>query len=364
MICFELSEEQSVMKETAAKMVKNLIADNAHQMDEEGQIPDSYLDTFWELGTTPYMIPEEYGGYGMGVSPLMNSLVLEELAAGDMGYAVAATLPGLVVQAVLDLGSEPQKEQYLPDYCGDTYTTGTLAICEKHFGSDPAEPRTTAVKKNGSVILNGEKCLVPMANRAEHVLVWAGLDGKNALFMVDKNTPGMSIGEREKNIGPNTLETYTVSFNDCEIPAEQQLGDGEDLACRKILHRTRTALSAMGTGIARASFEYARDYAKERVQFGEPIAGRQSVAFMIAEMAYEVDAMRLMTWKAASALEARKDAARSSYLAKLYAGEMAMKVTDFGVQVLGGHGYVRDHPVERYYRNGRTIAVLEGMAAV
>jgi alkylation response protein AidB-like acyl-CoA dehydrogenase len=123
-------------------------------------------------------------------------------------------------------------------------------------------------------------------------------------------------------------------------------------------------MSAIGTGVSRASYEYARDYAKERVQFGEPIASRQAIAFMIAEMAYEVDAMRLMTWKAASALEAGRDAKKESYLAKLYAGEMTMKITDYGVQILGGHGYIRENPVERYYRNGRGIAILEGLAMV
>ena len=194
------------------------------------------------------------------------------------------------------------------------------------------------------------------------MLVAAKCDGENSLLIVDAGTPGMTVGEREKNLGLNMLDTFTVHFNGCQVPKENRLCGAEGYDT--YLQKTRTALAAMGTGVARASFEYAQNYAKERVQFGEPIASRQSIAFMIAEMAYEVDAMRLMTWKAASALEAGRDAKRESYLAKLYAGEMAMKITDYGVQVLGGHGYIREHPVERYYRNGRGIAILEGMATV
>ena len=153
-------------------------------------------------------------------------------------------------------------------------------------------------------------------------------------------------------------------FENCEIPAEDRLGGESGCDYDRLIQKSRVAMAAIGTGVSRASLEFVKDYAKQRVQFGEPIAHKQSIAFMLAEMAYEVDAMRLMTWKAASRLEAGKDVARESYLAKLYAGEMTMKVTDYGVQVMGGHGYIRDYPVERYFRNGRGIRILEGMATL
>jgi acyl-CoA dehydrogenase len=172
------------------------------------------------------------------------------------------------------------------------------------------------------------------------------------------------VGEREKNIGLYPLKTYEVELKACEISAADRLGGEQGCDFDKIIQKTRVALSAIATGVSRASYEFAKEYAKDRVQFGEPIVYRQTVAFMIAEMAYEVEAMRLMTWKAASMLESGKDARREAYLAKIYAGEQTMKITDYGVQLLGGHGYVRDYPVERYYRNGRGIAILEGMAIV
>jgi alkylation response protein AidB-like acyl-CoA dehydrogenase len=349
------------MKETLAKLVQSTVRDTAHDMDEKRAIPGEVITKFRELGTALSLIPEEHGGYGMPVSPLMNAVILEELAFGDMGYAVAATLPSLFIAPVIDLGTDAQKAKYLPLFA-DGDCEGTLAICEPRFRFDAADPATAATAKGGSYEITGVKCFVPLADRAKQMLVAAKCDGENSLLIVDAGTPGMAVGEREKNLGLNMLDTFTVHFNGCQVPKENKLcgADGYD----KYLQKTRTALSALGTGVARASFEYARNYAMERVQFGEPIASRQSIAFMIAEMAYEVDAMRLMTWKAASALEAGRDAKRESYLAKLYAGEMAMKITDYGVQVLGGHGYIREHPVERYYRNGRGIAILEGMATV
>ena len=361
MISFTPSEEQTVMKETLVKLVQSGIKDAAHEMDERCHIPKELITRFRELGTAQSMIPEALGGYEMPPSPLMNALILEELAAGDMGYAVAASLPSLFIAPVLEHGSDEQKEKYLPDFAAGE-GEGTLALNEPHFGFDAAVPRTTAELKNGSCVINGIKCFVPLAASAKYILTAASLEGENSLFIVDRDNPGIVIGDREKNLGLNTLELYTVEFKNCEIPGKDRLcgADGYD----RFLQRTRTAMAALGTGVARASFEYARDYSKERIQFGEVIASRQSIAFMIAEMAYEVDSMRLLTWKAASALESGRDAKRESYLAKMYAGEMAMKITDFGVQVLGGHGYIREHPVERYYRNGRGIACIEGLAAV
>lgn len=361
MISFMPSEEQSVMKETLTKLVQNTIRDNAHEMDEKHSIPQEFIAKFRELGTTQSPIPEEYGGFGLSASPVMNTIILEELAAGDMGYAIASTLPSLFINPLLEFGSEKQKQAYLPAFASGE-AEGTLAINEMHFKFDASSPRTTAEKKGGKYLISGDKCYVPMADSAKYFLIAARCDGENCLFIAEKGMSGIAIGEREKNLGLNTLATFKVHFSACEIPEENKLcgAAGYD----RVLQRTRTAMAALGTGVSRSSFEYARNYAKERVQFGEPIASRQSVAFMIAEMAYEVDAMRLMTWKAASALEAGRIAKRESYLAKLYAGDMTMKITDYGVQILGGHGYIREHPVERYYRNGRAIACLEGLAIV
>ena len=361
---FGMSEEQRTMKETVARLMKDLVANNAHDMDEKKAIPADFIQKVWELGATISVIPEEFGGYGMEYSPIMNAIILEELAFGDMALAVAATAPSMFLYPILTMGTDEQKKKYITPYCDATFKPCAMAVNEPRFRFDPVSLETKAVKKRGSYVLNGKKCFVPMAKDAGHLLVAAELDGKPELFIVAAGNPGMKVGDREKNLGLYALETYPVTFENCEVPAADRLGGDTGCDFSAMLQKSRTAMAAIGAGVSRASFEYARDYSRERVQFGEPIASRQAVAFMIAEMAYESDAMRLMALKAASTLEAGQDARRESYLAKLYVGDMTMKVTDYGVQVLGGHGYVRDHPVERFYRNGRGIAILEGMTTV
>jgi alkylation response protein AidB-like acyl-CoA dehydrogenase len=361
MFSFAMSKEQKMVKDEFARFVKEIVIDAAHDMDEDGKIPDDVIQRVWELGASISMIPEEYGGFGMKDSPMETTLILEELAYGDMSFAIAATLPSLFIHPVSEMGTEAQKKKYLPLYCGETYSPCTFALHEPHYGFDPLDLKTTAARKNGSYVLNGKKCFVPLAKLSKHLLVAAAYEGVNNLFIVERENSGVTVSEKEPNLGLNALETNEVILDNCEIPAEDRLGGDNGCDFDRLLQKMRIAISAMGTGISRASLEFAKNYALERVQFGEPIVFRQSIAFMLAEMAYEVDAMRLMTWKAASRLEAGKDAKRESYLAKLYAGEMAMKVTDHGVQVLGGHGYIRDYPQERYYRNGRGISILEAV---
>ncbi len=364
MLSFSMSEEQKIMKDTVAKLVKDIVIDRASEMDESGKIPMAQIQAVWELGATLSMVPEAYGGYGMDYSPVMNTIVLEELAFGDMALTIASSLPSMVIFPLNEMGTKEQKDKYLPLFCTDSYPSITLAINEPHFGFDIYDMKTVAQKKNGAFVLNGQKCFVPLASQASHMIIAASFEGESSLFIVEKDNPGIAVGEREKNLGLYALETYEITLENCEIPCEDRLGGETGSGFDKFVQKSRIAMSAMGTGLSRASFEFARDYARERVQFGEPIAHRQSIAFMIAEMAYEVDAMRLLTWQAASKLEAGKDARRESYLAKLYAGEMTMKITDYGVQILGGHGYIRDYPVERFYRNGRGIGILEGMTTV
>ena len=361
---FALSEEQNIMKETVAKLVKSAITDRAHEMDESRTIPADTIQKVWELGATVSVLPESCGGYGMDYSPIMNAIMMEELACGDMSVAIAANTPAMFLYTVADMGTEEQKKKYLPQYCDAAFKACTVAVNEPRFRFDAAAPETKAEKKGGAYVINGTKCFVPLAKDSNHVLIAARNGERTDLFIVGRDNPGLKIGEREKNQGMYALETYTVALENCAVPAEDRLGGEQGCDYDRFLQKSRAAMAAIGTGVSRASYEYAKAYAKERTQFGEVIASRQSIAFMIAEMAYEVDAMRLMTWNAASALEAGRDATREAYLAKLYAGEMTMKVTDYGVQILGGHGYVRDHPVERYCRNGRSIALLDGIAII
>ena len=364
MFSFEMSKQQKMVKSEVANLVKNVVIDNATEMDEKGEIPQDAIQKGWELGASVSKVPEEFGGFGMEDSPVETTIVLEELAFGDMAYAMAVMQPSLIISPILEMGTEDQKKKYLPLFCKEKFTPGSCAVNEQHFGFDPVNLKTTAEKKDGAYILNGAKCFVPLASQSSHILVAANLDGASNLFIVSTDNPGLKIGDRERNHGLYSLETNKITLENCEIPAEDRLGGEEGCDFAKFLIKSRIAMSAIGTGIARASYEFVKDYAKERVQFGEPIAHRQTVAFMIAEMAYEVEAMRLMTWKAASKLENGLDAKREAYLAKIYTGDKAMHITDYGVQLLGGHGYIREYPVERFYRSGRGISIIEGMATI
>jgi len=196
------------------------------------------------------------------------------------------------------------------------------------------------------------------------LLVYAEENGSGQGFIVEKGTKGLEIGEREKNMGVKALATYEVSLKNCRVPKENRLGGEKGCDFNRLMNRSRVALSAMAVGVAKAAFEYSRDYAKERVAFGEPIASRQTIAFMLAEMAIEIDATRLMTWEAAWKLDRKEEATKEASLVKSYADDMALMVTDRGVQILGGHGYVREHPVELWLRNGRGFITFDGMAIV
>lgn len=364
MFSLEMSKEQKMIKSEVAKLVKNLVSDDATEMDSNGMIPADAVQKAWELGAAVSMVAEEYGGFGLDDSPITTAIVLEELAAGDMAFAIQTLLPLLMIRPIIDMGTAQQQAKYLPALCNETYTPSTLAINEPHFAFDATQLETRAQKKNGAYVLNGRKCFVPLAKDASHIMVAAEMDGQNQLFIVDPGTTGMTIGDKEKNLGLYALETYELKLDNCEIPAENRLGGDAGCDYQKFLQKSRIGMSAIGVGVSRAAFEFAMEYAKQRVQFGEPIVHKQSIAFMIAEMAYEVDAIRLMTWQAASKLEAGKDAKREAYLAKLYAGEKTMMVTDCSVQILGGHGYTKEYPVERYYRNGRGVSIIEAMATV
>ncbi|MEW6078806.1 MAG: acyl-CoA dehydrogenase family protein [Thermodesulfobacteriota bacterium] len=361
---FSMSPQQKMVKDEVARLVREIVLPRARENDRTGAIPDDALQKAWELGASVSMVPEEYGGYGAPDSPVESTIILEELAYGEMAFAMAATAPSLFLHPLAEMGTLEQKKKYLPLYCRDTFAACVMAINEPHYGFDPVDLKTEAVMKNGAYVLNGEKCFVPLAKKAGHLLVAAVLDGKSNLFIVSADNPGMAIGDRETNLGNYSLETYPVSLNSCEVPAEDRLGGDNGCDYARVLQKCRVAMSAMATGVARAAFDHARQYAVDRHQFGEPIAFRQSIAFMVAEMAYEVEAMRFLTWKAASRLEAGRDARREAYLARLYAGEKAMLIADYGVQIYGGHGYIREYPLERFYRDARGVSILEGMATV
>lgn len=364
---FQPTEEQQLIRDTVATFAREQIRPVAREADETGQIPSSLIQQAWELGLVQSTIPEAFGGVGESPSAITGSLVCEELAWGDLSIALHVLAPRLVTQPIIALGTETQ-QQVLSAYTGSEFTAGSAAVIEPRFGFDINELTTTATSKGEEVLLNGSKCLVPLAADAHHLVVYArAADGLSA-FVIPRGTPGLMIREREKNMGLKAIATYELTLENCRVPASTRLVGN----LSPVLNRSRVALASLAVGVARAAFEYATAYAKERRAFGSAIAQKQAIAFMLAEMAVEIDAARLLTWEAAWKIDAGQDvptgilsaATREACLAKNYAASMALKVTDNALQVLGGHGYIRDHFVELWLRNARGFAMFEGMATV
>ncbi|MFQ5615656.1 MAG: acyl-CoA dehydrogenase family protein, partial [Anaerolineales bacterium] len=283
----------------------------------------------------------------------------------DMAGTMAVMTPGLFALPILLVGDEDQKESYLPPLVGGEWKPYTAAMIEPRFDFDPLELHTTARQEGDLYVIRGEKTFVPYADGAEALIIYASLDGQTQGFIVPGELMGIEIIERNKMLGFNALPVYRVKFDDVRVPLGNRLGgpDGHDMS--PILDASRIAMAAMAVGLSRAAFEYARDYAKEREAFGVKIAQKQSIAFMLAEMATEIEAIRLLTWEAAWKLDQGQScSSRHAYLALIGATDMAMMVTDRAVQILGGHGYIREHPVEHWMRNGRGIPALTGLAIV
>lgn len=364
MISFSPTEEQQMIVSMAKQFANGEMRKIYRQCDEDGTIPEGIIDTAWKMGLTSSSIPETYGGPGGERSAITGSLIAEELAWGDLSMTMHVLCPTLFAYPILEMGTETQRQKYLPLFCGDKYKAATAALIEPRFDFDPSSLSTAARLDGNEYVLDGEKCYVPLAAEADSLLVYAAENGTSQAFVVDKATKGLEVGEREKNMGIKALATYEITLRDCRIPKENRLGGERGCDFSRIMNCSRVALSAMAVGVAKAAMEYSRDYAKERVAFGEPVASRQAVAFMLAEMAIEIDATRLMTWEAAWKLDRKSEATKEAALAKAYADDTVLMVTDRAVQILGGHGYVREHPVELWLRNGRGFSTFDGMAIV
>jgi acyl-CoA dehydrogenase len=363
MYSFELTEEQKMIVNAAKKLAAKEFRNRMRNADEMGEPDPEWMREGWELSMLPGSIAENYGGFGEH-SALTWALAIEELAWGDLSATLSLTAPNLIALPVLLCGTEEQKQQILPAFCSDTFVYGSAALLEPRYNFDPYSLKTTATKKNGAYRLSGIKCNVPFAAESDRLLVYANYEGRTQGFLVSKGTPGLTVKEREQNMGMRAFPLYAVELEDCAIPASQRLGDESGCDFAPILNSSRVALSAMAVGVARAAYEYALDYTKQRKAFGEALAQRQSIAFMLAEMITEIEAARILVWEAAWRLDNGKEATREAYLAMNFSSDMALMVTDRAVQMLGGYGYVREHPVELWLRNARGFAVMEGIAIV
>ncbi len=365
MYSFDPTEEQQMLIEAVNKFAVNDLRPSAHEAEESRALPGKLIGKGWELGLLQASVPETYGGFGER-SAVTGVLALEEMAFGDMAGALAVLTPSLFATPILLAGSEEQKQAYLPKIIEGAWSPYTAALIEFDFDFDPNMLHTTAALQSGEYVLNGEKVFVPYAQEAEALLVYANLNGVTQGFIVPRNAPGLSVSEqREDWMGLNALPVYKVRLDEVKIPVENRLGGASGHDFEPILSAMRVASAAIAVGVARSSFEYARGYAKEREAFGVKIAQKQAIAFMLAEMRTEIEAIRLLAWEAAWKLDNQKeDACKDAYLAYMGAADMAMMVTDRGVQIYGGHGYIRENPVEALMRNGRGIASLLGMAIV
>lgn len=365
MYSFDPTEEQQMLIDAVNKYAVNDLRTAAHDAEENRELPKKLVSKGWELGLLQASVPEAYGGFGER-SAVTGALALEEMAFGDLAGTLTVMTPALFATPILIAGTEEQKQEYLPKVIEGDWVPYTAALIEYAFDFDPLALKTTATLKGDNLILNGEKTFVPFAKEAELILVYANLDGKTQGFIVPKDAAGLSIqDEREKLMSLNALPLYRVKLENVKIPALNQLGGESGMDFELVLASMRVATAAAAVGVANAAFEYSKDYAKEREAFGVKIAQKQAIAFMLAEMRTELEASRLLNWEAAWKIdEGHEDAATEAYLAYTGAVDMAMMVTDRAVQILGGHGYIREHPVEMWMRNGRGFATFTGLAIV
>ena len=359
MYSFDMTSEQKMLVETVRRFAEKNMRAAYREAEESKHVPQNLVQMGWEIGLLPGSIDAQYGGYG-DYSALTSALYLEELAWGDLGVTLHLLTPNLFALPVAQFGSDKQKEEYLARFCDDKFPKATAALVEPVIQFDPAELKTTAVKEGDGFVINGKKTYVPLAKDAELFLVYAQESGATQAFIVPGNTPGIKVGSRVKLMGLQALETYEVEFENVAVPKGNRLGGLKGIRIQRLLTLSRITLAALAVGQARAAYEYALNYAKDRVAFGEPIAHRQSIAFMLANMRIEIEGTRLLVWEAAYKFDGGEDATKAAYMAKSYADKMVLEVTDGAVQVLGGHGYIREHPVELWLRNGRGFVTMDG----
>ena len=364
MYSFQPTEEQKMLVDAIRRYAQNDLRPAGRDADEEAQLPPDLIEKGWELGYLQASIPEAYHGFGER-SAVTGVLAAEEFAYGDLSGALAVLAPGTFATPILLQGSEEQKQAWIPPVIEMEWKPYTAALMEPQFDFDPHDLNTEAVSDDGAYVLSGEKAYAPFAETAEAMLVYAQLDGQTQGFIVPGDAEGLEVGERQKLLGLNALPLYPVTLDGVRVPAENRLGGPEGHDFAPIMASSNVALAAMAVGMSKAAFDYAVEYAKDREVFGVKVAQKQAIAFMLAEMGTDIEAIRLLVWEAAWMLDrGDEEASKQAYLALSGAADMAMMVTDRAVQILGGHGYIREHPVELWMRNGRGFATFSGLAMV
>ncbi|MEM9290541.1 MAG: acyl-CoA dehydrogenase [Acidobacteriota bacterium] len=365
----ELNEEQRLLQETVRRFAEEVVKPRAKEIDESGEFPKDFFHQSGELGLTGVCVPEEYGGAGM--DPVSYCLVIEEISrvCGSSGVILSVN-NSLVCDPIQAFGNEEQKKEFLtPLATGEKL--GCFALTEPGAGSDAAGLITRAVRDGDDYVINGNKVFITNGTDADLALVFATVDPEQkhrgiTAFVVPVDTPGYSHGGHEFKLGVNASGTTELAFEDMRVPAAWRLGEeGEGFKiAMSTLDGGRIGIAAQAVGIAQGSYEEAVSYAKEREQFGKAISSFQAIQFYLADMSTEIDAARLLTWKAAWAKVNKKRYSLEAATAKLFSAEMAQRVTNKALQIHGGYGYTKDYNVERYFRDARITEIYEGTSEI
>jgi len=371
MVDFELTDEQKLMQKTAHEFAEKEMRPISLEYDKKGVVPWHVIKKAHEIGLDTAFIPEEYGGGGVK-SVVTQCVVMEELNWGCAGIATGLIGAGLAYLPIIHMGTEEQKKRFLTRFTGPEARLGALCLTEPDAGSDVAALSTTAKREGDEWVLNGVKRFITNGGIADLHVVFATVDKSLGYFgirafVVEHGNPGLKQGKVEDKMGVRASHTAEVLLEDCRVPLENMLGGDESTAfygAMKTLESSRPVVASGAVGIARAAYEYALDYSRKRKAFGGPIAKKQGIAFMLADMKTKIDAARLLTWRAAWMLDQGLPMNKEASIAKLYAADMAMDVTTDAVQILAGAGYMKDEPVEKWMRDAKVMQIWEGTSQI
>lgn len=363
------TEDQEMIVEAVREFAEERLRPVASECNEKSEPAEGMLDTAAELGVALINLPEEFEGIATASGATTNALIAEALAYGDMGLAVAILAPASVANVITNYGDDAQQKTYLPAFAGESVPPAAVVVSESRPLFDPFELQTTAVREGNDIVINGVKTLVPNAGAAELFIVAVDLDGKNTFAIVESDTEGLVV-EADPSMGLRGAAMGRLLLKDVRVPAANLLG-GADLAddereenYAEIIRRSRLGWAALAAGTGQAILDYAKNYVNEREAFGEPISHRQAVAFMVANLRIELDGLRLILLRGVSRLDQGLSYHREAGLARRYASDKGMVMGLDGVQLLGGHGFTKEHPVERWYRDMRAIGLAEGVVVL
>ena len=368
MVNFDPAPEQEALREMVHKFAANEIRPRAAEWDRDGYFPLELFRKAFDLGLMTGFIPEIYGGQGLTI--LDTCILEEEISWGCSGVATSLNANALALGPILLAGTGEQKRAFVQPFSAE-FRFASFCLTEPGAGSDAGGIAMTARRDGGAYVLNGRKCFITNGAHASQYTVFASTDrsrGHRGLsaFVVPRETPGVSSGKKEDKMGQRASETSDVLFEDVRVPEANRLGaegEGFKIAMRT-LDYARAGVAAMAVGVARAAYEHAAEYGRQRVQFGQPIAMNQAIYFLLADMATDIEAARLLTWKAAWLADQGKRNTKESSFAKAFAADLAMRAATDAVQIFGGYGYMKDYPVEKLMRDAKLLQIYEGTSQI